>query len=306
MIGADLTDTLIVLNTDEAVRAFAGNAQLTIGADIEVAVGFVGRSSTAEVHLADTQTLAPAFSYSQSKGLYAGVSLDGSVLVTRTDLNHKFYGRPVQSHQLLSGEMPSPRAAAPLYTALAEALSAVPDVTHRPPSTTSSPATLRDHHLRRSLRAQEVLNNGSLPASEESAALSSSPFVPPVPPPRPPALMPQRVSQYHVQSVHDDRPFDNNSPGVVSTVSQPAVPVTSSTNFSFAEFWQSFFAESHPNSNATSHYATLSSSNINVYPSVERDNDDRASMRMSQSGYAGYEGVVQDDAFSTQYPHHAR
>lgn len=139
MVGADLTDTLIVLNTDEAVRAFAGNAQVTLGADIEVAVGMVGRSGAAEVHVADTQTLAPAFSYSQSKGLYAGVSLDGSVLVTRNEVNHRFYGRPVDAQQLLSGELPAPRAAAPLYNALAEALSAVPDVSHRAPSPVTLP-----------------------------------------------------------------------------------------------------------------------------------------------------------------------
>lgn len=207
MIGADLTDTLIVLNTDEAVRAFAGNTQLTIGADIEVAVGFVGRSGTAEVHLADTQTLAPAFSYSQSKGLYAGVSLDGSVLVTRRDLNYKFYGRRVESQQLLSGDIPSPRAAAPLYTALAEALSAVPDVTHRPSSKTSSPMTLQDHHFSRSFSAQDVLTMGSLPASDETARWSTSPIVPFVSPPRPTVLKPQQGNHYHAQPVSRDPPM---------------------------------------------------------------------------------------------------
>lgn len=163
MIGADLTDTLIVLNTDEAVRAFAGNAQVTIGADIEVAVGMVGRSGAAEVHVADTQTLAPAFSYSQAKGLYAGVSLDGSVLVTRNEVNHRFYGRPIDAQQLLSGELPAPRAAAPLYNALAEALCAVPDVAHRAPSPLTHPT----------------------PPPPPPALHASRPLPPPPPPPLP-------------------------------------------------------------------------------------------------------------------------
>ena len=41
--GLDVTDYVIILNTTEAVQAFSGSAQLTVGAGIEVAVGPVGR-----------------------------------------------------------------------------------------------------------------------------------------------------------------------------------------------------------------------------------------------------------------------
>jgi hypothetical protein len=86
--------------------------------------------------------LAPAFSYSHSRGVFAGVSLDGTVIFSRATVNESFYGRAVSATDLLHGVLPPPRAAAPLYTALHEALSspasaaALPEgrVEHVPPS----------------------------------------------------------------------------------------------------------------------------------------------------------------------------
>ena len=62
--------------------------------------------------------MAPIYTYSLSKGLYAGISLDGKVIVTRNRVNEKFYGREVTGSQILTGEIPSPPAARPLYDAL--------------------------------------------------------------------------------------------------------------------------------------------------------------------------------------------
>jgi hypothetical protein len=56
--------------------------------------------------------------------------LDGSVIMARSEVNHCFYGRPVLPQELLSGRVPPPRAAAPLYDALAEAMSSLPNVRH--------------------------------------------------------------------------------------------------------------------------------------------------------------------------------
>ena len=61
---------------------------------------------------------APIYTYSQSKGLYAGISFDGKVIVTRNRVNERFYGREVTGPQILNGEIPSPPAARPLYDAL--------------------------------------------------------------------------------------------------------------------------------------------------------------------------------------------
>jgi hypothetical protein len=50
--------------------------------------------------------------------------------MARSEVNHCFYGRPVLPQELLSGRVPPPRAAAPLYDALAEAMSSLPNVRH--------------------------------------------------------------------------------------------------------------------------------------------------------------------------------
>lgn len=132
MIGADLTDLVIILNSTEAVEAFMGAGQITVGAGLEIAVGPVGRSSSAGVHLSDT-ALASAYSYSHSRGLCVGASLEGNMMFTRTEVNHRFYGRPVQGREILEGFIPRPRAAEPLYNALSEVMVALPAIHHRSP-----------------------------------------------------------------------------------------------------------------------------------------------------------------------------
>eukprot|EP01035_Chromulina_nebulosa_P021820 gene21820-28238_t len=126
LIGAELTDYVILLNTKEAVNAFSGYGQVVIGAGLEVAVGPIGRTGTADINIG-TLGFAPAFSYSHSRGLYAGLSLDGSVIISRPDVNLKFYGKSVTPFEILSGAVARPRAAMPLYDALDNALSAYPN-----------------------------------------------------------------------------------------------------------------------------------------------------------------------------------
>lgn len=133
VIGADLTDYVIILNTDDAVTAFSGLGQVSLGVGMEVALGPVGRSGSAALHLSDVGCAA-AYSYSHSRGLLAGLTIDGSLLVSRQDLNYKFYGRPVTPADLLCGRVAPPRAAAPLYDALADAMTSLPGAQHIPVS----------------------------------------------------------------------------------------------------------------------------------------------------------------------------
>ena len=62
--------------------------------------------------------------------MYAGVSLDGALILSRPDVNHRFYGRIVSPADILRGLVSSPRAAQPLYDALAEAEAALPNPQH--------------------------------------------------------------------------------------------------------------------------------------------------------------------------------
>jgi lipid-binding SYLF domain-containing protein len=111
--GAQVTDFVIVLNNDDAVRAFSRGGNVTLGADVSAVAGPVGR--TAEGAVAPT---AAVYTYSKSKGLFAGVSLEGAVIGTQRDSNFRYYGRPVRADEILNGRVAPPPGAARLRRAL--------------------------------------------------------------------------------------------------------------------------------------------------------------------------------------------
>src|SRR5436190_1829167 len=112
-IGAETTDFVIVLNNDDAVRAFSRGGNVTIGADVSAAAGPVGR--TAE---ADVTATAAIYTYSRSKGLFGGISLEGAVIGTRKEANARYYGRPVSASDILHGRAAPPAGARRLRSAL--------------------------------------------------------------------------------------------------------------------------------------------------------------------------------------------
>jgi len=116
-IGAELTDFVIVLNTKEAVKTFSHAGNITLGGNMSVAAGPIGRNAEAGGS-ASFKHIAPIYSYSKTRGLFAGVSLEGSVIVTRQDANAKFYGGKVTTKELLNGTIPPPPEADILYRAL--------------------------------------------------------------------------------------------------------------------------------------------------------------------------------------------
>jgi len=111
-IGGEVSDFVIILNTDSAVDAFSGKAQVSLGSQLGISVGPVGRTGEATMNIGDGG-LAPCYSYSQSKGLFAGISLEGAVISERTSINHNFYGLKCEGKDLLAGKYPPPKAAAP-------------------------------------------------------------------------------------------------------------------------------------------------------------------------------------------------
>ncbi len=112
-IGAEVTDFVIVLNNDAAVRAFSRGGNVTVGADVSAAAGPVGRSAEADV-----TPKAAVYTYSKSKGLFAGVSLEGAVIGTRKEANARYYGRPVNAGDVLHGRVAAPAGSARLRNAL--------------------------------------------------------------------------------------------------------------------------------------------------------------------------------------------
>ncbi|KAJ1811933.1 hypothetical protein LPJ56_004104 [Coemansia sp. RSA 2599] len=106
-IGAQLTEVVMILNNDEAVKAFEENASLQLGSNLSVTAGPVGRSGEISAAV-NTGTVAAVYSYSKSKGLFAGVSVEGSAVVQRKDVNQAFYGRPAPPQMVLGGAIQPP------------------------------------------------------------------------------------------------------------------------------------------------------------------------------------------------------
>jgi lipid-binding SYLF domain-containing protein len=105
-IGAEVTEFVMVLNTDEAVKAFSRDVNITLGGDISVAAGPIGRHAEAAI-----TPVAAIYTYSRTQGLFAGVSLEGTVVGTRNDANAEYYGRRVTPEEILSGKVPPPHGA---------------------------------------------------------------------------------------------------------------------------------------------------------------------------------------------------
>ena len=97
-IGWQSTDIVLVFTTRRGVEGLAGG-QLTLGAGASVAAGPVGRHGDAAAGLN-----AEVLSYSRNRGLFAGVSLDGTVLAIEGGSNARYYGRTgVLASEIMSG-----------------------------------------------------------------------------------------------------------------------------------------------------------------------------------------------------------
>ncbi len=113
-IGAEQTEFVFVLNTHDAVRAFSQGGNVQLGGNLSVAAGPIGRTVEAGV-----TPVAAIYTYSRSQGLFGGVSLEGTVVATRSDANAQYYGRSVTPGEILSGKVKVPAGARPLQRALA-------------------------------------------------------------------------------------------------------------------------------------------------------------------------------------------
>jgi len=128
-IGGDVTHYLVVLTTQQAVQDFGrgGGGTVHLGAELDVAVGPAGRSASQQLQKSVSSvvdwTLHSAYAYAHSQGLFVGISLEGSVVTVRKDVNAKFYGRPASAADLLQCHGRSVvTAAEPLYDSLDRAL----------------------------------------------------------------------------------------------------------------------------------------------------------------------------------------
>ncbi|TDZ31924.1 SH3 domain-containing protein [Colletotrichum spinosum] len=185
MIGVDIFDGVLVINNKEALSAFMGT-RVSLGPDVAVVAGPYGAGGNLDVgasfggkksddkqaaeqaasaadatptdgklrpddkqskRRSSSTSLKPVFSYVKSRGFYAGIQVDGTVVTERKDANAAFYGQKVSVEQIVRGQVPPqgpngmwPAGAQPLYEALriAEAQQSLPEV-NLPQATPAAP-----------------------------------------------------------------------------------------------------------------------------------------------------------------------
>ena len=97
--GAEATDVILVFATRRGVENFA-QGKFTLGGSASIAAGPLGRSGEAAAGKD-----AEIYSYSRSRGLFAGLAFDGSVLRFEPGTNRTFYGRSVSADDIFSGKV---------------------------------------------------------------------------------------------------------------------------------------------------------------------------------------------------------
>jgi len=105
LVGVDIYDCVIVINSDKALEAFQ-SIRCTLGGEISAVAGPAGVGGILDTELHKRQ--APLFTYIKSRGFYAGLQLDGTIVLERTDENERFYGERIGVKDILAGKVRHP------------------------------------------------------------------------------------------------------------------------------------------------------------------------------------------------------
>ncbi len=109
-IGGSSTDIVMLFMNSHALHSLLSD-KFKLGADASVAAGPVGRNASAAT---DLKLNAEILSYSRTKGVFAGVSLNGAVVRADKSGDEAMYGQAVNRHQIMDGAIKPPSAAMPL------------------------------------------------------------------------------------------------------------------------------------------------------------------------------------------------
>jgi lipid-binding SYLF domain-containing protein len=147
-IGVQSTDIVLVFTTRKSIEGIT-DGKLTLGGDASVAAGPVGRSASAAT---DQNFTAEVYSYSRNRGLFAGVSIDGTVIAIDTKSNKKLYGKSAPATDIIAGHITTDAEAAKRFQrAILASTSAVqPAAAPRSAATTmpdGAPAPAADSNL---------------------------------------------------------------------------------------------------------------------------------------------------------------
>jgi len=113
-IGAGETDVVFIVMNERGMNKLMKD-KFTLGGDASVMAGPVGRSAEAET---DAMMHADILAYSRSRGIFAGISLEGATLRPDNDDNRALYGSNFTAQEILHGRVMPPAAAEQLYAEL--------------------------------------------------------------------------------------------------------------------------------------------------------------------------------------------
>jgi len=99
-IGGEATDLILLVMNDRGMESIL-SSKVKLGADASVAAGPKGRDASADT---DAWMRAEILSYSRSRGLFAGISLEGSTLRPDDDASADVYGHPIKAKDIVRGE----------------------------------------------------------------------------------------------------------------------------------------------------------------------------------------------------------
>src|ERR1700720_990196 len=117
-LGANATDFVLLLMSDRSATSML-SSKVKLGADASAAAGPVGRAASAET---DVALRAEILSYSRSRGLFAGISLEGSTLRADNSANKNLYGKDVSAQAIVFNHaVPAPASAKLLIATLQKA-----------------------------------------------------------------------------------------------------------------------------------------------------------------------------------------
>jgi len=98
-IGVKEVGLVLVITNTDGLQAFTGGKSFKLGGDISIAAGPLGRDASAAT---DSRADASIYSYSMSKGLFAGISFNGSTINVNGDANQAYWGKKTEAKTALS------------------------------------------------------------------------------------------------------------------------------------------------------------------------------------------------------------
>jgi len=173
-IGGQAVDLVMTVMNDRGMQALL-SSKFKLGADASAAAGPVGRHAEGST---DWKMRAEVLTYSRARGLFAGITVNGSTVTQDENATRELYGRMVPFKTILTGAVPSPQGGEPFVGAVRKATgnepatasgSSKPSAPVNPPPTTPPPAPA----------ATPAPENTPAPAESPSNAPTATPTPPP-------------------------------------------------------------------------------------------------------------------------------